>query len=78
MLGVEIAAPPGMEEMSQQLRSMFSQSLAGTRAQSRKLTVKAALARILLEEEAGKLLNEDELKAKALHNCRAERHRVHR
>ncbi|GMV29829.1 MAG: ATP-dependent protease ATPase subunit HslU [Rhodanobacteraceae bacterium] len=66
-LGVEIAAPPGMEEMSQQLRGMF-QSLAGSRTQSRKLTIKAAWP-ILLEEEAGKLLNEDELKAEALRNC---------
>ncbi|MBL8297493.1 MAG: ATP-dependent protease ATPase subunit HslU [Rhodanobacteraceae bacterium] len=66
-VGVEIAAPPGMEEMSQQLRGMF-QSLAGSRTQSRKLTIRAARP-ILLEEEAGKLLNEDELKAEALRNC---------
>ncbi|MBN8738822.1 MAG: HslU--HslV peptidase ATPase subunit [Lysobacterales bacterium 69-70] len=66
-LGVEIAAPPGMEEMSQQLRGMF-QSLAGARTQSRKLTIKAARP-MLIEEEAGKLLNEEELKAEALRNC---------
>lgn len=66
-LGVEIAAPPGMEEMSQQLRGMF-QSLAGARTQQRKLTIRAARP-VLLEEEAGKLLNEEELKAEALRNC---------
>ncbi|MCQ4165613.1 ATP-dependent protease ATPase subunit HslU [Tahibacter harae] len=66
-LGVEIAAPPGMEEMSQQLRGMF-QTLAGARTQSRKLTIRAARP-LLIEEEAGKLLNEEELKAEALRNC---------
>ena len=66
-LGVEIAAPPGMEEMSQQLRGMF-QTLAGARTQSRKLTIRAARP-LLIEEEAGKLLNDEELKAEALRNC---------
>ena len=66
-LGVEIAAPPGMEEMSQQLRGMF-QSLAGSRTQQRKMSIKAARP-VLLEEEAGKLLNDEELKAEALRNC---------
>ncbi|MDC8014081.1 ATP-dependent protease ATPase subunit HslU [Tahibacter soli] len=66
-LGVEIATPPGMEEMSQQLRGMF-QSLAGNRTQKRKLTIKAAWP-VLIEEEAGKLLNEEELKVEAMRNC---------
>ena len=66
-LGVEIATPPGMEEMSQQLRGMF-QSLAGQRTQKRKLTIKAAWP-LLIEEEAGKLLNEEELKVEAMRNC---------
>ncbi|MDZ4811342.1 MAG: ATP-dependent protease ATPase subunit HslU [Pseudomonadota bacterium] len=62
--GVEIMAPPGMEEMSQQLKQMFS-SLGGQKSQKRKLTVKQALPQ-LLEDEAGKLLNEDEVRAEAL------------
>ncbi|HJU40927.1 MAG TPA: ATP-dependent protease ATPase subunit HslU [Tahibacter sp.] len=66
-LGVEIATPPGMEEMSQQLRGMF-QSLAGNRTQKRKLTIKAAWP-LLVEEEAGKLVNDEELKVEAMRNC---------
>ena len=50
-VGVEIMAPPGMEEMTQQLRGMF-QSLAGQRSQKRKLTIAAARP-LLIEEEAG-------------------------
>src|SRR6185369_7915186 len=49
-VGVDIMAPPGMEEMSQQLRGMFS-SLAGQKTQKRKLTIKAARP-VLIEEEA--------------------------
>jgi ATP-dependent HslUV protease ATP-binding subunit HslU len=63
-MGVEIMAPPGMEEMSQQLKQMFS-SLGGQKSQKRKLTVKQALPQ-LVEDEAGKLLNEDEVRAEAL------------
>ncbi len=66
-VGVEIAAPPGMEEMGQQLRSMF-QNLAGSRTQKRRLSVRAARP-LLIEEEAGKLLNEEEIKAEALRAC---------
>ncbi|MEO8673485.1 MAG: ATP-dependent protease ATPase subunit HslU [Tahibacter sp.] len=66
-VGVEIATPPGMEEMSSQLRGMF-QSLAGSRTQKRKLTIRAAWP-LLIEEEAGKLLNEEELKELALRAC---------
>ena len=63
-VGVEIMAPPGMEEMSQQLKQMFS-SLGSQKSQKRKLTVKQALPQ-LVEDEAGKLLNEDEVRAEAL------------
>ncbi|TAM95509.1 MAG: ATP-dependent protease ATPase subunit HslU [Rhodanobacteraceae bacterium] len=66
-VGVEIMAPPGMEEMSQQLRSMF-QNLGGGKTQKRKLKIKAARP-LLIDEEAGKLLNDDELRAQAIENC---------
>ena len=66
-VGVEIMAPPGMEEMGQQLRSMF-QNLGGGRTQKRKLSIKAARP-LLIDEEAGKLLNDDELRAQAITNC---------
>ncbi|HET6914336.1 MAG TPA: ATP-dependent protease ATPase subunit HslU, partial [Rhodanobacteraceae bacterium] len=66
-VGVEIMAPPGMEEMSQQLRSMF-QNMGGGRTQKRKLSIKAARP-LLIEEEAGKLLNDDEIRARAIENC---------
>ncbi|EIJ44340.1 ATP-dependent protease HslVU, ATPase subunit [Beggiatoa alba B18LD] len=63
-IGVEIMAPPGMEEMSNQLQSMF-QNLSGGRTRSRKLRVKDAL-KLLQEEEANKLINEDDLKLQAI------------
>jgi ATP-dependent HslUV protease ATP-binding subunit HslU len=63
-MGVEIMAPPGMEEMQQQLTSMF-QNLGGNRTRTRKVNVREA-AKLLTDEEAAKLVNEDELKAKAL------------
>jgi ATP-dependent HslUV protease ATP-binding subunit HslU len=66
-VGVEIMAPPGMEELSQQLQGMFS-NLGGTRSKARRLKVREAF-KILIEEEAGKLVNEDELKARALSNA---------
>ncbi len=66
-MGVEIMAPPGMEEMQQQLQSMF-QNLGGDRTRTRKVKVREA-SKLLLEEEAGKLINEDELKIKALANA---------
>ena len=61
-------------------RSSFracSRTWAGNRTKPRKLKVKEA-QKLLVEEEAGKLVNEEELRAKALIECRAERHRVHR
>jgi ATP-dependent HslUV protease ATP-binding subunit HslU len=66
-MGVEIMAPPGMEEMQQQLQSMF-QNLGGNRTRSRKVKVREA-QKLLVEEEASKLINEDELKIKALANA---------
>jgi len=65
-MGVEIMAPPGMEEMSQQLQGMF-QNLGNARTSTRKLPVKEAM-KLLTDEEALKLINEDELKIKALEN----------
>jgi ATP-dependent HslUV protease ATP-binding subunit HslU len=66
-MGVEIMAPPGMEEMQQQLQSMF-QNLGGNRTRSRKVKVREA-QKLLVEEEAAKLINEDELKVKAISNA---------
>ncbi|GAB2668552.1 ATP-dependent protease ATPase subunit HslU [Arenimonas aestuarii] len=65
--GMDIMTPPGMEEMGQQLRQMF-QSMGGGKAQKRTLAVKAALP-MLIEEEAGKLVNEDEVRAQAITAC---------
>ena len=59
--------PPGMEEMGQQLRSMF-QNLGGGAKQKRTLTVAAARP-VLLEEEAGKLVNEDDIRVQAITAC---------
>ena len=63
-IGVEIMAPPGMEEMTSQLQSMF-QSLGSDKKKKRKLKIKEALKQ-LVEEEAAKLVNPEELKAQAL------------
>ena len=65
-VGVEIMAPPGMEEMTQQLQSMF-QNLNSGRSKQRKLKIKDAL-KVLQEEEAAKMINEEELKLTALAN----------
>ena len=66
-MGVEIMAPPGMEEMQQQLQSMF-QNLGGGRTRNRKVRVSEAL-KLLIEDEAAKLINEEELKIQALANA---------
>jgi ATP-dependent HslUV protease ATP-binding subunit HslU len=66
-VGVEIMAPPGMEEMTQQLQGMF-QSLGGGRTRSRKLKIKDAL-KLLVDEEASKIINEEELKVRAVENA---------
>ncbi len=65
-VGVEIMAPPGMEEMTSQLQDMF-QNMGGKRTRSRKLRIRDA-RRLLTEEEAARLINEDELKQNALEN----------
>ncbi len=64
---VEIMAPPGMEELSQQLQGMFS-SLGGQRTSARRLKVREAF-KLLTDEEAAKLVNEEELKVQALRNA---------
>ncbi|MGY0504917.1 ATP-dependent protease ATPase subunit HslU [Luteimonas sp. e5] len=66
-MGVDIMAPPGMEEMGQQLRSMFSQ-LAGNRTHKKTLSIQAART-LLTEEEAGKLVNEDDVREAAIEAC---------
>jgi len=63
---MEIMAPPGMEELTSQIQSMF-QNLGTARRKLRKLQVKEAL-RLITDEEAGKLINDEELKAKAIRN----------
>ena len=62
--GVEIMAPPGLEDMTNQLKSMFSNMNSG-RKKSRRMTVKAAL-KIVKEEEAVKLINDEEIKNRAI------------
>jgi ATP-dependent HslUV protease ATP-binding subunit HslU len=66
-LGVEIMAPAGMEEMTQQLQGMF-QNLGGNRTKQRKVKIKEAL-KLLVDEEAAKMINEDELKLRAVENA---------
>ncbi len=63
-VGVDIMAPPGMEEMGQQLRQMFSQ-LSGMKTQKRSLKIAAARP-LLIEEEAAKLVNEDDIREQAI------------
>lgn len=63
-VGIEIMAPPGMEEMTSQLQSMFQQ-VGSHRTKTRKMTVAKAM-KILREEEAAKLINEEDIKLKAI------------
>ena len=63
-VGVEIMAPPGMEEMTSQLQNMF-QNMGTGRTQVRHVKIKEAL-KLLTDEEAGKLINEEDLKARAI------------
>jgi ATP-dependent HslUV protease ATP-binding subunit HslU len=65
-IGVEIMAPPGMEEMTNQLQSMF-QNIGSNRQRSRRLKI-ANARKMLVEEEAVKLINEDDIRARALEN----------
>ncbi|MCM2346721.1 MAG: ATP-dependent protease ATPase subunit HslU [Acidovorax soli] len=64
---VELMGPAGMEEMTEQLRGMFSQMGQGKR-HTRKLRIAEAL-KLLTEEEAGKLVNEEEIRARAIQNA---------
>jgi ATP-dependent HslUV protease ATP-binding subunit HslU len=66
-MGVEIMAPPGMEEMTQQLQGMF-QNLGNGRTRQRKLKIREAL-KLLVDEEASKMINEEELKLRAVENA---------
>ena len=63
-IGVEIMAPPGMEEMTNQLQTMFQQVGTG-RTKTRKLSIRKAM-KILSEEEASKLINEEDIKLRAI------------
>ncbi|MBU3068367.1 ATP-dependent protease ATPase subunit HslU [Aestuariicella sp. G3-2] len=63
-VGVEIMAPPGMEDMTSQLQNMFS-SMSSNKTKATKLTVKQAFKQIR-DEEAAKLVNEEEMKSKAI------------
>ena len=63
--GMEIMAPPGMEEMTNQLQSMFS-NMSRQQRKNQKMQVKAAFE-ALCDEEAAKMVNEEELKQKAVH-----------
>jgi len=71
-MGVEIVAPPGMEEMTSQLQSMF-QNMGGRRTRTRKVRVREA-KKLLAEEEAARFINEDDLKLRAVQ--RAEQHGI--
>ena len=63
---MEIFAPPGMEDLTSQIQSMF-QNLGGTRSKARRLTIREAM-KLLAEEEAAKLVNDDDLKSHAVTN----------
>jgi ATP-dependent HslUV protease ATP-binding subunit HslU len=63
-LGVEIMAPPGMEEMTSQLQQMFS-NMSGQRKQRRRMKVKDAIP-LLVEEEAARMINDEEVKQQAV------------
>ncbi len=64
---LEIMGPPGMEEMTEQLRGMFSQ-MGQHKRKTRKLRIGEAM-KLLVEEEAAKLVNEEEIKTQAVHNA---------
>jgi ATP-dependent HslUV protease ATP-binding subunit HslU len=66
-MGVDIMAPPGMEEMTQQLQGMF-QNLGAGRTRTRRVKVKEAL-KLMLDEEAAKMINEEELKLQGVENA---------
>ncbi len=66
-VGVEIMAPPGMEEMTSQLQSMF-QNVSGGKTKTQKIRI-ANARKALIEDEAAKLIKEDEIKARAVENA---------
>jgi len=66
-VGVEIMAPPGMEEMTSQLQNMFA-NIGGGKSKTRKMTVAKAL-KLVTDEEAAKLLNEEDIKLRAIANA---------
>ena len=66
-VGIEIMAPPGMEEMTSQLQGMF-QNMSSDKKKTRKMSI-AQARKQLLDEEASKLVKEDEIKARALENA---------
>jgi ATP-dependent HslUV protease ATP-binding subunit HslU len=66
-MGLEIMGPPGMEDMTQQLQQMF-QNLGGQRTRSRKMKVREAM-NALTDEEAARMINEEELRTRALANA---------
>ncbi len=66
-VGVEIMAPPGMEEMTSQLQGVF-QNMSSDRKKTEKMRIEKA-RKVLLDEEAGKLLKEEDIKAKAVENA---------
>ena len=66
-IGVEIMTPPGMEEMASQLQGMF-QNLSGGKKKTRRMKIRDALP-LLIDDEAAKLINEEEIKQQALENA---------
>ena len=66
-VSMDIMTPPGMEEMGQQLRQMFS-NIGGGKTQKRTVTIKAARPQ-LIEDEAAKLVNEEDIRAAAIEAC---------
>jgi len=64
---MEVMGPAGMEDMAEQLRGMFSQ-IGNDKRHTRKLKISEAM-RLLIDEEAGKLVNDEEIKTRALHNA---------
>ena len=66
-VGVEIMAPPGMEEMTSQLQGMF-QNMGSDKKKTSKMRIDKA-RKVILDEEAGKLLKEDEIKTRAVENA---------
>ncbi|MCF6234903.1 MAG: ATP-dependent protease ATPase subunit HslU [Gammaproteobacteria bacterium] len=66
-MGVEIMAPPGMEDMTNQLQSMF-QNMSSSKTKSRRLPIKDAY-KVLVDDEASKMMNDDEIKTRAVQSA---------